>query len=81
MKIDNIYKIEEAASDDSRRLAINSVHVAKVDGSAKAVATDGRIMALVPVELEEGDSENVSVRPDAFWKRGPMRPTRTRSRP
>ena len=66
MKIDNMYKIEEAASEDTRREAINSVHVAKVDGSAKAVATDGRIMALVPVELEEGDSENVSVRPDAF---------------
>ena len=66
MKIETKYKIEEAASDDPKRYAINGVHVANVDGSAKAVATNGRILAMVPVEIEEGDKVDVNVKREAF---------------
>ena len=67
MKIKSMYRIEEAAAEKkSNRYVIKAVHVAKVDGSAKAIATNGRILAMVPVELEDGDKEQVNVSQEAF---------------
>lgn len=80
MNIENKYKIEEAASKDKTRPALHGVHVATVNGSASplegktvAVATDGRIMALVPVDVALGGDEReavknglVNVRPEAL---------------
>ena len=66
MKIDKKYKIEAAASDDAARYIINSVRVEKAHTGALAIATDGKIMALVPVELEEGDKHEAIIPPKAF---------------
>ena len=66
MKISNRFKIEEAASKDPRRPLLHGVHVADVNGSAKAVATDGRILAMVPVEVDPSDTLGVNVRPETF---------------
>ena len=66
MTIDKKYKIEEATSKDPRREVLHAVHVANVNGSAKAIATDGRMLAMVPVEMGDGDSDNVNVRKEAF---------------
>jgi DNA polymerase III sliding clamp (beta) subunit (PCNA family) len=66
MTIDKKYKIEEATSKDPRREVLHAVHVAKVNGSAKAIATDGRMLAMVPVEMGDRDSDKVNVRREAF---------------
>jgi DNA polymerase III sliding clamp (beta) subunit (PCNA family) len=66
MTIDKKYKIEEATSKDPRREVLHAVHVATINGSAKAIATDGRMLAIVPVEIAEGDSEGVNVKAEAF---------------
>lgn len=66
MTIDKKYKIEEATSQDPRREVLHAVHVANVNGSAKAIATDGRMLAMVPVEMGDGDSDKVNVRKEAF---------------
>jgi len=66
MIIDNKYKIEEAASRDPRRFTLQGVHVAMVNGSAKAVATDGRILAMVPVATTEEDTLGVTARAETF---------------
>jgi len=66
MKIDKKYKIEAAASDDAARYIINSVRVERVDDGALAIATDGKIMAIVPVELEESDKHEAIIPPKAF---------------
>jgi len=64
MNIENKYKIEEAASKDKTRPALHGVHVATVNGSVNAIeghtvaiASDGRIMALVPVDVALGGEE------------------------
>ena len=71
MKIDKKYKIESASSTDVSRYILNSVRIEKTsvtpDGrQAKAIATDGKIMAIVPVQLEDGDKEEAIVSPKAF---------------
>jgi DNA polymerase III sliding clamp (beta) subunit (PCNA family) len=66
MKIDKKYKIEAAASDDATRYILNSVRVERVDDGALAIATDGKIMAIVPVELEESDKHEAIIPPKAF---------------
>ena len=66
MKIDKKYKIEEAASSDKTRYAINCVRIDALNGSAKAIATDGKIMAIVPIELQDGDKSEVSLPCDAI---------------
>lgn len=66
MNIENKYKIEEAASKDPTRYILQGVHVANVNGSAKAVATDGRILAMVPVEIEPEDTVGVTARAETF---------------
>ena len=66
MKIDKKYKIESASSTDVSRYILNSVRVEKTGEQAQAIATDGRILAIVPVQLEDGDKEEVIVSPKAF---------------
>ena len=66
MNIENKYKIEEAASKDPTRYILQGVHVANVNGSAKAVATDGKILAMVPVEVEPEDTVGVTARAETF---------------
>lgn len=66
MKIEKKYKIEEAASTDKTRYAINCVRVDTLNGKAKAIATDGKIMAIVPIELQDGDKNEVSLPCDAI---------------
>lgn len=52
MKIDKNFKIEKACSVDKLRVVLHHVHIE--DG--KAVATDGRMMAVVPCEHEKNES-------------------------
>jgi DNA polymerase III sliding clamp (beta) subunit (PCNA family) len=66
MTIDKKYKIEEATSNDPNREVLHAVHIKTINGSAKAIATDGRMLAMVPVEMAEGDSDGVNVRNEAF---------------
>ena len=68
MKIDKKYKIESASSADATRQILNSVYIDKTEGEsgAQAIATNGRIMAMVPVELRDGDKVGVIVSPKAF---------------
>jgi len=54
MKTKAKYQIELAASKDINRLVITNVHL---DVEAKRmIATDGRILASIPVDVEEGDT-------------------------
>lgn len=55
MKISKLAKLERAASIDNTRTAIENILITK-DGNKPpvAVATDGRIMAIVPVHPDEG---------------------------
>jgi len=66
MKIDKKYKIESASSTNASRYILNSVRIEKTGEQAQAIATDGRIMAIVPVQLEDGDKEEAIVSPKAF---------------
>lgn len=68
MKIDKKYKIESASSTQASRAILNSVYIDKIDGqtAAQAIATDGRMMAIVPVTLGKNDKTGVIVSPKAF---------------
>jgi len=71
MKIDKKYKIELASSTNASRYILNSVRVEKISvtpsgRSGQAIATDGKILAIVPVQLEDGDKEEAVVSPKAF---------------
>jgi DNA polymerase III sliding clamp (beta) subunit (PCNA family) len=55
MKIPKQCKIEKAASKDATREILNHICIDTQDGKTNAVATDGRMMAIVPVELCEDD--------------------------
>ena len=81
MIIDKNIKIHEAASTDETREVINQIQVERRgntvndDGTipARAIATDGRIMAVVPMELDDHDtgileSETGRMIPAAAWK-------------
>lgn len=53
MKLKNKYKIERAASNDETRYEINNI---KINGEKKQlIATNGKILACVPVEIEKDD--------------------------
>lgn len=66
MKIKKSYKLEEACSTDANREGITSPWIEPNGESAKlvtgigprAIATDGRILAVVPCELEQADTGN-----------------------
>jgi hypothetical protein len=55
MKFDKKYKIQEAAAKEETRYAISEVLFEKDDNGARLVATNGRIMAVIPVEDADGD--------------------------
>jgi len=55
MKLSKKYKIEEAASKDSSRPSINHIEITTHNDKPVAVATDGRMLAIVPVEMAEDD--------------------------
>lgn len=55
MKIPKEAKVELCVSDDSTRGAITEPYLDVTDGKGTMIATDGRKMAIVPVELEEHD--------------------------
>lgn len=49
-------ELDRVAAREPGRYSIHGVRVERLpDGSGRAVATDGRALAIVPVELEEGD--------------------------
>lgn len=55
MKLHKNIKIESAASKDAARHVIGETYLDITDGKGQLVATDGRILAAVPVEIEPGD--------------------------
>lgn len=55
MKIHKDIKIELAASKDSDRHAIGEPFLDIKHAKGTVVATDGRILAMIPVEIETGD--------------------------
>jgi len=55
MKFDKKYKIQEAATKEATRYAITEVLFEKDDDGARLVATNGRILAVIPVEDADGD--------------------------
>jgi len=57
MKIDKIYKLEKVASKDKTREAINHICIDTEanNASGMAIATNGRTLAIVPIELETTD--------------------------
>ena len=61
MQIDKCYKIEKAVSTGSSRESLHNVFVSK----RHALATDGRILAIVPVSTD-GEDEPGWMSPDAL---------------
>ena len=55
MKIPKTCKLEKVVSKDESREALLSILIESKDGKANAVATDGRRMAVVPVEIADED--------------------------
>lgn len=56
MKVPRNAQVELCASDDPARYSINNLYLdTKIEGHPFLVATDGRMMAVIPVALEEGD--------------------------
>lgn len=53
--IHNRFQIQRACAAESTKYTISCVHVRDVDGEPRAIATDGRILAIVPVELDDRD--------------------------
>ena len=56
MNIDKKYKLEGITSKDKTREALNSIYVYE-NGRTWAVATNGRALAKVPVEIKAGELE------------------------
>jgi DNA polymerase III sliding clamp (beta) subunit (PCNA family) len=55
MKIPKQCKIEKAASKDFAREVLNYVLIDTQDGESNAIATNGKMLAIVPVTICEGD--------------------------
>lgn len=55
MQIHKAAKIEQCVSDDKNRCVLTQPYLDIRDGEAHVVATDGRCMAVVPVESQPGD--------------------------
>jgi len=55
MKIPKTCKLEKVVSKDESREPLLSILIESKDGQTNAVATDGRRMAVVPVELSDED--------------------------
>jgi len=63
MKLASKYQIEKAASTDKNRFTINTVYF----DNGHAIATDGRIMAIVPCEHSE-EEQGKAVQAEDFSK-------------
>ncbi len=61
MQIDRKYRIEKAVSSDSTREVLHNVFISR----RHAMATDGKILAIVPVQAEK-DDEPGWLTPDAL---------------
>lgn len=61
MRIKNKYQIEKAAATDPTRYVLTFVHIAE-DGK-HLIATNGRILAMVPVEIEKSDDRGSAAIP------------------
>lgn len=64
MRIDKKFKLENVASNDKTREVIQNIYIFN-DGKIKACATNGKVLAIVPVvvddnELEKGNSIKAS---------------------
>ncbi|MFH1997369.1 MAG: hypothetical protein ABII94_01600 [Patescibacteria group bacterium] len=55
MKIESKYKLDKITANDSSRPAMNHVFIE----DNIAVATNGHVLAIVPVEIEEGDTGGI----------------------
>tara|TARA_Y100000310_G_scaffold157334_1_gene156707 strand:+ start:661 stop:1203 length:543 start_codon:yes stop_codon:yes gene_type:complete len=55
MKIPKTCKLEKVVSKDESREALLSILIESKDGQTNAVATDGRRMAVVPIEIADED--------------------------
>ena len=66
MILDPSYQIHKACSTDPVRTAIHGVHITE----DVAIATDGRIMAVVPITLTDDDKRGVTVPAGAIKSRG-----------
>ena len=55
MKISKTCKLEKVVSKDESREALLSILIESKDGQNNAVATDGRRMAVVPIEIADED--------------------------
>ena len=55
MKIPKNCKLEKVVSKDESREALLSILIESKDGQTNAVATDGRRMAIVPIEIADED--------------------------
>ena len=64
MKISRTAKIETAVEPKGKRFpnrtALQNVYLDREESQAKLIATDGRILAIVPVEAKEGESGFIS---------------------
>lgn len=56
MKLHKKVKIEAACSDDKDRRSILSPYLERDGDGGKLIATNGRIIAVVPVECDDGDT-------------------------
>ena len=66
MKINKDFKLELIASKDETRHTLKSIYVMQ-NGRSWAIATDGKALAQVPVELEEGElSKGNSIKASDF---------------
>ena len=61
MKIDKKYRLEKAVSTDESRTNLTNISITR----RHAIACDGRMIAIVPVEVDEGD-EAGWLSPDAL---------------
>lgn len=55
MKIHKLAKIEQCVSTDKTRYTLTQPYLDIRDGEARMVATDGRCMAVVPVDVDASD--------------------------
>lgn len=67
MKLAN-YEIEKASASKDIRYYLNDVaYVSEHDGKPVMIATDGKILAVCPVEMEDGDTQGF-IQTDAIIK-------------